>query len=128
MDRLFRPAYEEDRDLSYRARKSGWQVLFEPKSLVHHHHETTNIRALGAMKIKVVSFKNQFLFVWKNITDSGYLLKHLFWCPYHLTVTNFRSGGLLFLGFLMALRQLPETLQSRRRAKRLFVRKDSDLI
>ena len=110
MDTLFRPAYEEDRDLSYRALKCGWKILFEPKSVVTHHHETTNIKVFGRKRIEIISFKNQFLFVWKNITDRGCLLRHFLWLPYHLLVTNLRSGGLLGIGFLLALIQLPEVI------------------
>jgi len=128
MDTLFRPAYEEDRDISYRALKHGWKILFEPKSIVNHRHETTNIRAFGTRKVKIISFKNQFLFVWKNITDSDYLLKHFLWLPYHLTVTNLRSRGLLWLGFLLALKQLPEALKSKKAAKRFFAKKDKELL
>jgi len=128
MDTLFRPAYEEDRDISYRALKHDWQILFEPKSIVNHHHETTNIRVFGPQKIKIISFKNQFLFVWKNISDPDFLLSHLFWLPYHLILTNFRSRGLLLMGFLMALKQLPEASKSRRKVRKLFVKKDRDLI
>jgi len=128
MDTLFRPAYEEDRDLSYRASKHGWKVLFEPKSIVNHRHETTNIMAFGSRKIKITSFKNQFLFVWKNITDRGYLLNHLLWLPYHLIFTNLRSRGLLGFGFLLAVKQLPESLKSRKESENLFVKSDRDLI
>ena len=128
MDTLFRPAYEEDRDISYRAVKHGWKILFEPKSVVNHHHETTNIEAFGPQKIKIISFKNQFLFVWKNITDLRYMLSHFSWLPYHLIFTNFRTQGLLFVGFLMALKQLPEVLKSRREVKKLFIKKDKELI
>jgi GT2 family glycosyltransferase len=127
MDTLFRPAYEEDRDLSYRALKHGWKISFEPQSVVNHHHETTNITVFGQRKIKIISFKNQFLFVWKNITDWQYLVDHLIWLPYHLVFTCCRSHGLLFFGFLLALAQLPEAVISRRKAGRLFVKKDREL-
>ena len=128
MDTLFRPAYEEDRDLSYRALKHGWKILFEPKSAVTHHHETTNIKVFGRKRIEIISFKNQFLFVWKNITDWRYLSGHFFWLPYHLMLTNFRARGLLMVGFWLALRQLPEVLQSRKQTKKLFVKKDKELV
>jgi len=127
MDTLFRPAYEEDRDISYRALKHGWKILFEPKSVVDHHHETTNIETFGLRKIKIASFKNQFLFVWKNITDWQHLLSHLTWLPYHLTFTCWRSRGLLSIGFFWALIQLPEVIISRRRVKKLFIKRDSEL-
>lgn len=128
MDVLFRPAYEEDRDICYRAAKHGWKLLFEPKSIVNHHHETTNIKAFGANKIKIISFKNQFLFVWKNITDKKYLAYHFLWLPYHLLVTNLRARGLLAVGFFLALAQLPEVIKARRRVTKLFILKDEQLI
>lgn len=116
MDPLFRPAYEEDRDICYRAKKQGWKVLFEPKSKVDHHHETTNIRAFGVRKIKIFSFKNQFLFIWKN-GNLRMILSHFFWLPYHLIITNWRTDGLLLIGFLLALSQLPELLANKIRGK-----------
>lgn len=128
MDPLFRPAYEEDRDISYRALKHGWKVLFEPASVVEHRHETTNLRAFGARRIKIISFKNQFLFVWKNITDKKYLFWHFFWLPYHLTLTAARTKGLLWLGFLRALSQLPEAVVQRQKIKKLFTRTDEELV
>jgi len=128
MDTLFRPAYEEDRDLSYRALKHGFKILFEPKSRVYHKPEVTNLRVFGSGKMKIFSFKNQFLFVWKNITDWEYFLKHFLWLPYHLFFTNIRSKGYLGLGFLLALFSLPEVLKSRRKVKKLFTKKDKELI
>lgn len=38
-DPLFSPAYQEDRDICYRALKRGWQIMFAPQSRVHHHHK-----------------------------------------------------------------------------------------
>lgn len=109
MDTLFRPAYWEDIDLSWRARKKGWLVLFAPKSVVNHHHETTHRSTFGERKMKIYGLKNQFLFVWKN-ADFKRLSQHVFWLPYHLLVTNWHSKGLLLLGFFLALVQLPELL------------------
>lgn len=113
MDTMFKPAYEEDRDLCYRALKRGYKVLFCPQSLVYHNHETTNKVALGIDQMKVGSFKNQLLFVWKNITDTNLIIAHIMWLPYHLIVTNFRSGGYFGRGFIAALKQLPQALNKR---------------
>lgn len=112
MDTLFRPAYWEDIDLSWRAKKRGWKVLFEPKSVVNHHHESTNPSAFGKSRMKAFGYKNQFLFLWKN-GSTRELIQHLLWLPYHLTLGNLRTDGLLGLGFLLALKQLPEAIKSR---------------
>lgn len=118
MDTLFYPAYEEDRDLSYRALKNGWKIAFEPQAIVLHQHETTNKSIFGERHMTIVSWKNQFLLVWKNITDPQLFLQHLFWLPFHLTVTNLRTGGLLGRGFFRALQQLPAAHQARKKTPR----------
>ena len=80
-DRLFYPAYWEDIDLSFQARKRGWQVLFEPKAVVDHNHETTNITVFGQRKMEQMSWRNASKFVWKN-GDFWQKLAHLLWKPY----------------------------------------------
>lgn len=109
MDILFRPAYWEDIDLSWRARQKGWKILFEPQSIVVHHHETTNIPYFGKKQLKIYSYKNQFLFIWKN-GDIKTLISHLFWLPYHLLKAIITGDCLFFKGFVAALGQLPEVL------------------
>ncbi|MEA2056907.1 MAG: glycosyltransferase [Patescibacteria group bacterium] len=77
----YAPAYWEDVDLSFRARKRGWQVLFEEKAVVYHNHESTNLTVLGKKKMNRVSWRNAQKFVSKNgniIQKTLYLL----WQPY----------------------------------------------
>lgn len=126
-DRLFRPAYEEDRDLCWQALKAGYRLVFEPKARVQHDHETTNIKAFGRWQIALFSLKNQLLFVWKNLSDF-YLLFHLLWLPYHLLLTMIRTRGIFLVSFFLAVVQLPEVLISRRRASRLWKRSDEEIL
>jgi len=109
MDVLFRPAYWEDIDLSWRAKKMGWKILFEPRSIVVHHHETTNIPAFGKKQMKIFAYKNQFLFVWKN-GSLRMFLQHIFWLPYHLLKATVSGDWLFWQGLLKALIQLPEVI------------------
>ena len=118
MDNLFLPAYWEDIDLSYRAWKKGWEVRFDPRSIVTHEPETTNLQTFSRAGIKRLSVKNQLLFVWKNIHDQQMIFSSLLWMPMHL-VTAAISGDLGFvLGFFDALAQLPEALSKRSKAKK----------
>jgi O-antigen biosynthesis protein len=112
-DPLFTPAYEEDRDLCYRALKRGYTVAFVPESVVWHNHETTNMEALGRARITASSLKNHLLFVWKNITSLRLSLIHWAWLPYHLLVTGVKTKGLFWWGFCWALWYLPRTLSLR---------------
>ena len=80
-DNRFYPAYWEDIDLSFRARKRGWQVLFEEKAIVFHKHESTHQNVFGAKKIRTISLKNGAAFTAKHASLSQYL-QYLLWKPY----------------------------------------------
>lgn len=128
MDLLFRPAYQEDRDICYRAWKSGYHVKFEPQSIVHHMHETTNAVTLGVRNLQIASYRNLFVFYWKNITDTSFILSHILWLPYHLIVGGVRSHGLIVVGFLRALRDIRSILLSRRAVSHFWKYTDSDVL
>lgn len=128
MDELFRPAYWEDIDLSYRAWKRGWEVLFEPKSRVHHEPESTNVNAFGRERIRRIASKNQILFVWKNIHDPGLFQEHLMWMPLQLLKSLLKGDGALIKGFLLSLGQLAEVLRARSDAKKHVQRSDSEIL
>jgi GT2 family glycosyltransferase len=114
MDPLFFPAYEEDRDLSYRALKRGWKVLFAPQSVVYHEHEVTNKTVFGTLSMQRASYKNNLIFTWKNLTQSSYFYRHLCWLPYHVVVTTIRSKGQFIFGFFWALLYLPQIANKRK--------------
>ena len=103
MDPLYKPAYWEDIDLSWQARKKfGWKILFEPKSQVDHNHETTNVSVFGLRKMEQMAMRNQFLFVWKNIRGRQ-LWEHWFWLPYHLIFSTYRTKGVFFKALIQAI-------------------------
>jgi GT2 family glycosyltransferase len=76
MDEIFAPFYWEDTDISYRAWKRGFKILWEPQSIVHHHHESTIGSRFSPKYIDFISQRNQLLFIWKNTTDFKMLLEH----------------------------------------------------
>lgn len=102
MDPLYKPAYWEDIDLSWRARQQGFKILFEPQSQVFHNHETTNVSVFSRRKMELMALRNQILFVWKNIRGRR-LVEHFLWLPYHLVLTTIRTKGLFLTAFLQAV-------------------------
>ncbi len=73
---LLSPFYWEDIDLSYRAHKRGYRVLWEPKADVVHEHETT-ISKLSKRYVETIRERNQLLFIWKNLTSRNLFRKHI---------------------------------------------------
>ncbi|MEK7502085.1 MAG: glycosyltransferase family 2 protein [Patescibacteria group bacterium] len=125
----YNPFYWEDIDLSYRAKKAGYKVLFEPKSIVIHEHAEGAVREHYSMsEIKRISYRNQFVFVWINITDLGLQISHLVWLPYHFLKALIRWDIPFFLGFFNALILLPIIIKSSFKYQKLFVKKDQEIL
>ena len=82
-DQRFKPAYWEDIDLSFQARKKGWQVLFEAKAVVEHHHQSTHQTVFGQAKIDQISWRNGKKFTKKN-ADFWQRMAYYLWRPYWL--------------------------------------------
>ena len=115
-DELFQPFYWEDTDISYRAWKRGWKVLFEPCSVVHHKHRGTIGRTYDADFTHKAVNRNHFLFLWKNLTDPSLLLLHPFVLLGRL-VWNYVFGNFTYLAaFWGAVSQLGGIWRRRVRA------------
>jgi GT2 family glycosyltransferase len=129
LNELYAPFYWEDIDLSYRALKSGYEVLFESKSVVVHEHEKGVIKnKYSEFKIKTIAYRNQFIFVWENVTDFSLRVSHAAWLPYHLAKALVDSDWGFFLGFFEALILLPKVIKSNLSYRKLFVKKDKQII
>lgn len=121
LDELYNPFYWEDIDLSYRGWKSGYKVLFESKSKVVHEHEGGSIKKnIKSSKVIATAYRNQFIFVWLNITDTSLIISHLLWFPYHIITAIIRRDLLFIKGFLMALTRLPMIIKHRFKYKKAF--------
>ena len=110
-DEVYAPFYWEDIDLCWRANKAGYVCLFEPNAKVDHFHEQGAIKKHHSdFFIKTVSWRNQFIFVWKNISDPLLLLQHLLWLPYHFAKAAINLDSAFFAGFLWAVVKIPKLI------------------
>ncbi|QQS38652.1 glycosyltransferase family 2 protein [Candidatus Woesebacteria bacterium] len=75
-EELYPPFYWEDIDLSYRAAKRGYKLLWEPHAMVLHEHESTN-KVFKTSYRQRIQERNQLLFIWRNITSSRMFRKHI---------------------------------------------------
>ncbi len=105
-DPLYAPFYWEDIDLSYRAWKSGYKVMFNPKIVVEHHHETTIGKYFPGKFIRTIAFRNQFLFIWKNITDPGLVINHFLFLPFNIVYYSFKKEWCFIAGLVAAVRRI----------------------
>ncbi|HSX18764.1 MAG TPA: glycosyltransferase family 2 protein [Candidatus Saccharimonadales bacterium] len=108
-DEIYAPFYWEDIDLGYRAQKEGYICIFEPKSQVEHYHQEGAIKKnFSPSFVKTTSYRNQFLFVWKNISDYQFLIEHLMWLPINIAKSFIALDWPFLLGFTKALFKLPQ--------------------
>lgn len=126
-DSLFRPFYSEDEDICYRAWKTGWLVLYEPKSVVFHQPQSTIGKAFKKGQIASIMRRNRFLFIWKNISDKKLLFKHLFFLPFQLIAAPIAGRYRFTSAFFMALSRLKE-VANKRRQEGVHQLKDRDVI
>jgi len=117
-DEFYNPFYWEDIDLSYRAWKAGYKILYDPNIKVEHYHESTIGKYFDKSRILKIAFRNQMIFQWKNLTDKDLILKHLLNIPKFIFIP----------GFFDALIRLPKILQARKKTIKLFVKSDKEIL
>ena len=108
MDTMFNPFYWEDIDLSFRALKRDWKLVWEPKAQVMHKHESTiNTKNFSKKYMDYIKERNQLLFHWKNLELGWLLTKHipgLLWRLRHMGY---------FVPVFLALVKLPQLIVRR---------------
>ena len=128
-EELYNPFYWEDIDLSYRALKSGYKIIFEKNSVVRHEHEKGTIKShFTSSRVKKISYRNQIIFVWLNITEIKYLIYHIFWLPYHLVSTLLKGDYIFAMGLLAAIGRIPKIIHKRILSKKLFKFNDEEVL
>jgi len=127
-DELFSPFNWEDTDLSYRAWKRGWNIHYEPRSIVYHSPNTTIRNKFQKFTIDTISKRNRLYFMWKNITDKDLLFQHFFFLFSSLFFSLFERDPAFYPAFLMAFQNLPLILKKRRKEKRFRRRTDREVL
>jgi GT2 family glycosyltransferase len=127
-DNLYHPLYYEEIDLSYRALKRGWKVCYEPKSIAYHKVQSTITKQEKKRRIGLISARNNYLFVWKNISDNSLTLQFLFFIPLFLIRDLFKLKSRFWIAFFMALQRMPEALRSRKAEKADSLFSDQEIL
>lgn len=113
-DPLFAPYYWEDIDLSYRARKRGWRIVYAPSATVLHEISATIRRHRTPWRRRVVIHRNRLLFHAKNL-DPGWLRRHRRWRRLLLAQLALRGDFAYHAGYLAAWRLRRAVAAARRR-------------
>ena len=76
-DEIYSPFYWEDSDLARRAMRSGYKLLYLPKSVVYHQASSTIANYRSNVQRHLVSNRNKFLFSWRHLDTKTFWISHL---------------------------------------------------
>ena len=127
-DTIYHPLYYEEIDLSYRALKRGWEVCYEPKSIAYHKVQSTITKQEKKRSIELISARNNYLFVWKNILDPSFTWQFIFFIPLFLIRDLFKLKSRFWVAFFMAIKRMPAAIESRRQEKRETLISDHEIL
>jgi GT2 family glycosyltransferase len=128
-DTLYHPFYVEDADVSWQAWKRGWQCVLAPRSHVVHKHRGTSRPKFGDDYVDRTIRRNQFLFIWKNVTETGLILQHLMELP-RIHGSTILQKGVWFevRSYVAAILRLPLALWRRISNLKEYVAGDRDVL
>ncbi len=128
MDNLYNPFYWEDIDISYRALKSGYLIYFEKEAeVIHKHSKGVILTSFSQEQIKLVSLRNQIIFVWKNISDVKYLLNHFIYLLLYFFKSIVKSDKIFLKALLRAILKLPMIISHRSNQSKIWVKSDKEI-
>jgi glycosyltransferase involved in cell wall biosynthesis len=125
---IYNPGYVEDTDLSYRAWREGYRVLFSPASKVTHKHRSTNVTKLGNRKIDYLIWRNLFVFFWQNVTSVRMFINHLVKLPFRILLDLSRRRFAILKAFLGAFLKIPRILWNRFSSNRMSRLSDEETL
>ena len=76
-DPIYSPFYWEDSDLTFRALKRGYRVVYQPEAVVYHQLSSTINKYRKKSYRKLVSNRNKFLFAWRFMAGPVQWGQHL---------------------------------------------------
>jgi GT2 family glycosyltransferase len=127
-DDLYSPFYWEDIDLSYRAWRSGYEIFFDPKIIMRHYHESTISKYFQKKYIEKIAFRNQLIFIWKNITDFNLILHHIFFLIPNLIIFTLKGKFNYLMGFFGTVKNVSTIIKNRKKQKSQYILKDSEVL
>ncbi|HEY5247289.1 MAG TPA: glycosyltransferase, partial [Dermatophilaceae bacterium] len=117
IDPLLWPMYHEDIELSYRAWKRGWRVRYAPDAVVDHVGGHTSRRVFTPTQLRSFVRQNEFLTVWKNVTDRKLVAAHVIWLLPRVLAALAKRDWATLIGLRHALARFPAALRARKSAR-----------
>ncbi|MCJ8347665.1 glycosyltransferase [bacterium] len=127
-EELLLPFYWEDVDLSYRAKKMGFDIVYEPKAITKHMNQAT-ISKFDRSFVIATNRRNKLLFFWLNISDTKLWLYHILYFPLFLLKSIFRDRTFDYMkALIFGLRNIQCLIKIRNNRQKSFIKSDSEIL
>ena len=127
-DPVFAPFYWEDVDISYRALKRGYKILYQPASTVYHKHSTTINKHFIKEYVDAIFWRNLLILNWKNLTYKKLWMQHIMSLPVEFLFALIGGRRNFLIGFMSALGKIKLICKSRALEKKEATINDQELL
>lgn len=128
-DPLYHPAYCEDTDLSYRAWRRGWRIVYEPGSTIYHRIGATLDETEGGRpSVTRLIRRNEILFALRNVGGWGFAAAFIGLLPIRMARNALAGNHATWQGAFQAIPRFPAALCRRICDQRNRVRNDADFL
>lgn len=116
-DELLAPFYWEDVELSLRAWRRGWKILYEPKAIVYHRASRTIEPRFERKRVKISDQRNRLLTHWIHLEGMSWVIEHLVAVLLLLVASLVTLDFAFCRAFRLAIKELPQVRARRRRER-----------
>ncbi|MCS6804491.1 MAG: glycosyltransferase [Acidobacteriota bacterium] len=124
---LLAPFYWEDVDLSWRAWKRGWKILYEPQAVVYHATSSTIGSHFEQRQVQEIAQRNRLITHWINLHDRRFLIEHIVVVLLLLFAAPLTANFSFWRAFWAAWQRRAAILEQRERERRAVQRSDRQL-
>lgn len=107
-DELYHPFYWEDVDLSFRAWRKGWKIIYEPGATLLHSSHSTIGKLHSSGKQDLIYYRNMHLFIMKNLRQEEFFSTYQDRLNALLVETDLFDKGVIRRSFYLALNHMKE--------------------
>lgn len=128
IDELLWPMYHEDIELSYRAWRCGYRIVYAPESVCQHLGGATSRRVFTPTQLRSFVRQNEMLMVWKDVADGRMLIQHFAYLLPRMAAALLRRDWGTVLGMGQAIMRARGALLARRLVRPGFRRSDREVL
>ncbi len=112
-DDLFSPYFWEDVDLSFKAIRRSWKILYDPTISVDHQKSKTVKKYYKFKRRFITNLRNRLLCTWLHLDSPGLFNKHYLFLLYLFENARLNKDHNVITGLNLALKMLPVIKEKR---------------